>query len=92
MGYVSLIDGHIDEAQERSIVILPKTCGECKFIGYYEEGIWSRNPHCCCELMFDLYDEDYKVDKDSMDENCPLKDLEKTFSKVINKEGIKSET
>ena len=52
---------------------IPQTCGECKFIGYYEDGLWSRNPHCCCELMYNLYDEDYKVDKNSMDENCPLK-------------------
>lgn len=63
---------------------MPKTCGECKFIGHYEDGIWSRNPHCCCELMFDLYDEDYKVDKDSMDVNCPLKDLEKSENKNDN--------
>ena len=52
---------------------IPQTCGECKFIGYYEDGLWSRNPHYCCELMYNLYDEDYKVDKNSMDENCPLK-------------------
>ena len=33
----------------------------------------------CCELRFDLYDEDYKVDKDSTDKNCPLKDLERNI-------------
>lgn len=52
---------------------IPKTCGECSFIGRYENGPYARNPHCCCELMWDLKEEDYKVDKDSLDENCPLK-------------------
>ena len=55
---------------------LPTTCGKCKFIGHYEGGVWSRNPHCCCELRYRLYDEDYKVDKNSLDKNCPLKDLD----------------
>lgn len=52
---------------------MPNTCGECKFIGRYETGIWSRNPHCCCELIWRLKNEDYKVDKNSIDQNCPLK-------------------
>ena len=55
---------------------IPDTCGECKFIGHYEDGVWARNSHCCCELRYRLYDEDYKVDKNSLDKNCPLKDLE----------------
>ena len=52
----------------------PKTCGECRFIGHYESGAYARNPHCCCELMWTLYEEDYKVDKNGMDENCPLEE------------------
>ena len=55
---------------------IPNTCGECKFIGHYETGPWARNPHCCCELMWDLKEEDYKVDKNSLDEDCPLKVLQ----------------
>lgn len=54
---------------------IPNTCGECKFIGYYESGPFARNPHCCCELIYTLKEEDYKVDKNSLDENCPLKIL-----------------
>lgn len=58
---------------------VPNTCGECGFIGHYEIGIWSRNPHCCCELMWQLKEIDYRVDKNSLDENCPLK--------IINNQG-----
>ena len=53
----------------------PSTCGECEFIGRYEDGPFIRNPHCCCELIFDLRGEDYKVDPYSLDEECPLKVL-----------------
>ena len=53
----------------------PNTCGECGFIGHYETGIWKRNPHCCCEFIWQLKEEDYKVDKNSLNENCPLKIL-----------------
>jgi hypothetical protein len=52
---------------------IPKTCGECRHIGHYESGPWARNPHCCCELIWRLTEEDYKVDKNSIDKNCPLK-------------------
>ena len=55
---------------------VPNTCGECKFIGFYEDGPNFRNPHCCCELLWDLKKEDYKVDKNTLDEDCPLKVLE----------------
>lgn len=52
---------------------IPDTCGECEYIGYYENGIYARNPHCCCELIWELKMEDYKVNKNSLDKNCPLK-------------------
>lgn len=52
---------------------LPETCGKCRFIGHYEDGIYSRNPHCCCELYWDLHQEEIRVDKNSRDERCPLK-------------------
>ena len=54
---------------------IPNTCGECRFIGHYENGPYARNPHCCCELLWVLKEEDYKVNKNSLDENCPLKVL-----------------
>jgi hypothetical protein len=52
---------------------IPNTCGECNFIGHYEIGVYRRNPHCCCGLIWYLKHEDYRVDKNSLDENCPLK-------------------
>lgn len=52
---------------------VPKTCAECGFIGDYTAGVFARNPHYCCELIWQLKKEDYKVDKNSLDENCPLK-------------------
>ncbi len=52
---------------------IPNTCEQCNFIGVYEDGPYSRNPHCCCELIWRLKHEDYRVDKNSLDANCPLK-------------------
>ena len=54
-------------------VKMPKKCKECNFIRAYINGVWVRNPHYCCELIYDLYDEDYKVNPDTIDEKCPLK-------------------
>lgn len=54
-------------------VEVPKTCGECEHCGHYETGAYARNPHCCCELIWELQKEDYRVDKNSLDEDCPLK-------------------
>jgi len=52
----------------------PSTCGECKFIGAYTNGPFARNPHYCCELIWDLQEEDYRVNPDELDDNCPLVD------------------
>lgn len=54
-------------------VKIPNTCGECKHIGSYKSGSFARNPHCCCELIWELKEEDYEVDENSLDDNCPLK-------------------
>lgn len=54
-------------------VNIPRICDECEFIGHYESGPYQRNPHCCCELRYQFGEEDYKVDKNFLDENCPLK-------------------
>jgi len=50
----------------------PKTCGECKFVQGYTQGPFARYPHHCCELIWDLEHEDYHVDPEELDENCPL--------------------
>lgn len=54
---------------------MPKNCGNCNFIRNYEDGAFSRNPHCCCELIWFLEGEDYRVDQNSLDKNCPLREL-----------------
>ena len=54
-------------------VVVPNKCDECEHVGHYETGVFHRNPHCCCELIWRLKKEDYRVDKNSLDENCPLK-------------------
>ena len=53
----------------------PSKCNECGFIRHYTDGIWSENPHHCCDLMWTLYEENYNVDPDSMDDYCPLNDI-----------------
>lgn len=60
---------------DKKILKVPKTCGQCRFIGAYTHGPWSRDPHYCCELIFDLYSQDYRVKKDTRDEECPLVNL-----------------
>ena len=47
----------------------------CKFLGRYESGLYTRNPHCCCELVWRLKQRDYKVNKATLDKNCPLRIL-----------------
>ena len=54
----------------------PKTCGECRFFGCYDDGPYARNPHYCCELIWTLREEDYQVDPDTLDEECPLGDID----------------
>ena len=51
---------------------MPSKCKECRFVGAYLGGVWARNPHYCCELIYDLYEEDYKVNPDIIDKKCPL--------------------
>lgn len=52
-----------------------KSCKECKHIGDYTTGVYGRNPHYCCELIWNLFEEDYIVDPDTIDDKCPLKNL-----------------
>ena len=54
---------------------VPLCCGKCKHIGRYTEGPYVRSPHYCCELMWQLYDEDYRVNPEKLDSKCPLKSL-----------------
>ena len=50
----------------------PNRCGDCKFIRHYKHGVYERNPHSCCELIWFLDEVDYKVDELSRDSDCPL--------------------
>ena len=43
----------------------PNKCRECKHIGSYTVGPYARNPHYCCELIWRLFELDYKVDPDT---------------------------
>lgn len=69
---------------------LPIKCKDCMYVGIYDVGPYARNPHCCCELIWQLIHEDYKVDPDVIDEKCPLKDAEfvKHVEKIANSLGI----
>ena len=66
---------------------IPEKCNDCKFIGHYEDGIYSRNPHCCCELYWDLCKDEIRVDKNSRDERCPLQPLT-DHDKQVRKEVL----
>lgn len=51
----------------------PKTCRHCDFMGRYTDGPYSRHPHYCCELIWGLHRQDYQIDPDTIDDECPLK-------------------
>ena len=72
---------------------LPMKCKECIHVGDYTSGCYRRNPHYCCELVWQLLREDYKVDPDTIDENCPLKnvDLLKGIESLADSTGIQME-
>lgn len=67
---------------------MPKSCKDCHMSNHYHEGHFGENSHYCCELIWSLFEEDYEVDPDTRDENCPLnnqkffeavKEVEKTI-------------
>lgn len=68
---------------------IPNSCKECRHVGAYTTGPFARNPHYCCELIWELHDEDYKVDPDKIDPECPLnnKHLQAYFEE-LNEENI----
>lgn len=53
-----------------------KLCKECKYIGDYTTRSYVRNPHYCCELIWQLYGEDYKVDPEKLEDRCPLLNID----------------
>ena len=55
-------------------MMMPTKCKECPHVGDYTGGYYSRSPHYCCELIWALLEEDYRVKPDSIDKRCPLKD------------------
>lgn len=73
-------------------VVIPTKCGECQFCGDYTAGPYARNPHYCCEMIWTLIKEDYKVDADTIDEKCPLKDTDllQAISNISESFGLKS--
>ena len=54
-----------------------KCCDDCRFCGHYENVIYRRYPHCCCELWWHLFEEEVKVDKNKIWDKCPLIELKK---------------
>lgn len=54
---------------------IPDKCKGCRFSRYYCSGGFERNPHYCCELMWVLFEEDYKVNPEERDKNCPLEKI-----------------
>jgi hypothetical protein len=51
---------------------IPKKCNDCKCIEHYKYGPFARNPHSCCELMWHLFELDYRVNPDYRDAHCPF--------------------
>ena len=71
---------------------LPTKCIDCQFCGDYTTYPYSRNPHYCCEMIWTLIHEDYRVYPDSIDDRCPLMDISliKAAQNLAEKFDIKS--
>lgn len=71
---------------------LPTKCGDCQFCGDYTGYPYGRNPHYCCEMIWTLIHEDYRVYPDSIDDKCPLMDISliKAAQNLAEKFGIES--
>ena len=48
---------------------LPRKCKDCRYAIKYNNGDYS------CDIRWTLYDEDYKVNPEERDENCPLEKM-----------------
>ena len=57
-------------------VKIPTRCSECRHIGDYTTGLFKRNPHYCCELIWNLFKQDYRVNPKELDENCPYLNMD----------------
>ena len=64
---------------------MPNKCRDCIHVGDYTTGPYGRLPHYCCELIWQLLQEDYRVDPNKVDKNCPLKD-ERIASYIAERE------
>ena len=71
---------------------LPTKCKDCRFCGDYTGYPYRRNPHYCCEMIWTFVHEDYQVDPDTIDDKCPLMDVNliKSAQSVAEKFGIES--
>ena len=63
---------------------MPKGCGKCAFIGAYIDGPFKRNPHYCCELMWQLFKTDYRVSPETIDDKCPLLAVKENRLKITD--------
>lgn len=72
---------------------LPMKCKECTRIGDYTEPPFGKDPHHCCELIWMLCHGDYRVDPDTIDTKCPLRNenILKGIEEVCKSIGIKEE-
>lgn len=72
---------------------IPDKCRECKHVGAYTSGPYARNPHHCCELIWRLFETEYKVNPDTLDSCCPLKHdgFVKAIEEIAGKLGVNLE-
>ena len=57
----------------KKTTIIPETCENCRHIGDYTCAPYKRDPHYCCELIWQLFEQDYRVDPKILDEKCPFR-------------------
>ena len=72
---------------------MAERCKECSHVGAYTTGPFARNPHYCCELIWELFKIDYKVLPDIVDPKCPLKNssLSEGIAEYSNEFGCDDE-
>lgn len=72
-------------------VKIPTKCSECKHIGNYTTGPFVRNPHHCCELIWSLFKQDYRVNPEELDEHCPYLNMDFVLSVLAIKKSLQEQ-
>ena len=62
---------------------LPNKCGDCWHVKHYRSGFFAKLPHSCCELFWNQFEEDVRVDPETLYPDCLLRNPKYVESKRL---------